>query len=57
MNPHGGAVAFGHPIGASGGMLATSLAYQLTAEELDCGIVGMSLGGGGAVMSLWERVH
>ena len=57
MNPHGGAVAFGHPIGASGGMLATSLAYQLVADDLDCGIVGMSLGGGGAVMSLWERVH
>jgi acetyl-CoA C-acetyltransferase len=56
MNPHGGAVAFGHPIGASGGMLTTSLAYQLVADDLDCGIVGMSLGGGGAVMSLWERV-
>jgi acetyl-CoA C-acetyltransferase len=57
MNPLGGAVAFGHPIGASGGMLATSLAYQLVADDLDRGIVGMSLGGGGAVMSLWERVH
>ena len=56
MNPLGGAVAFGHPIGASGGMLATSLAHQLVAEDLDRGIVGMSLGGGGAVMSLWERV-
>ena len=28
INPRGGAVAFGHPIGASGGMLAASLAYQ-----------------------------
>ncbi|WP_152041622.1 thiolase family protein [Salinigranum salinum] len=55
MNPCGGAVAFGHPIGASGGMLATSLAYQLVDEGLDCGLVGMSLGGGGAVMSLWRR--
>jgi acetyl-CoA C-acetyltransferase len=55
MNPCGGAVAFGHPIGASGGMLATSLAYQLVDQDLDCGLVGMSLGGGGAVMSLWRR--
>jgi acetyl-CoA C-acetyltransferase len=55
MNPCGGAVAFGHPIGASGGMLATSLAYQLVAEDLEYGLVGMSLGGGGAVMSLWQR--
>jgi acetyl-CoA C-acetyltransferase len=55
LNPCGGAVAFGHPIGASGGMLTTSLAYQLVADDLVYGLVGMSLGGGGAVMSLWER--
>jgi acetyl-CoA C-acetyltransferase len=55
MNPRGGAVAFGHPIGASGGMLATSLAYQLVEERLDYGLMGMSVGGGGAIMSLWRR--
>jgi acetyl-CoA C-acetyltransferase len=55
LNPLGGAIAFGHPIGASGGMLATSLAYQFVAEDLDYGLVGMSVGGGGAIMSLWER--
>ena len=54
VNPRGGAVAFGHPIGASGGMLATSLAYQLRQEGLEYGIVGMSVGGGGAIMSLWR---
>ena len=55
VNPRGGAVAFGHPIGASGGMLTTSLAYQLEQEGLEYGIVGMSVGGGGAIMSLWQR--
>ncbi|MDG5761856.1 thiolase family protein [Natronococcus sp. A-GB1] len=55
MNHRGGAVAFGHPIGASGGMLATSLAYQLRDEEVDRGLVGMSVGGGGAIMALLER--
>jgi acetyl-CoA C-acetyltransferase len=55
LNPLGGAIAFGHPIGASGGMLATSLAYQFVAEDLDYGLVGMSVGGGGAIMSLWEQ--
>ncbi len=55
MNPRGGAVAFGHPIGASGGMLATSLAYQLRDEDLERGLVGMSVGGGGAIMALLER--
>ena len=55
MNPRGGAVAYGHPIGASGGMLTTSLAHQLAQEDLTYGIVGMSVGGGGAIMSLWKR--
>ena len=55
MNPRGGAVAYGHPIGASGGMLAVSLAHQLRQEDLEYGVVGMSVGGGGAIMSLWRR--
>ncbi|MHC3438675.1 thiolase family protein [Natrialbaceae archaeon A-gly3] len=55
LNPRGGAVAFGHPIGASGGMLTTSLAYQLRQKDLEYGVVGMSVGGGGAIMSLWKR--
>ena len=55
MNPDGGAVAFGHPIGGSGGMLATSLAYAMEREGLERGLVGMSVGGGGAIMALVER--
>ncbi len=57
MNPHGGAVAFGHPIGASGGMLAASLAYQLREDPaVERGVVGMSIGGGGAIAALLESV-
>lgn len=55
FNPLGGAIAFGHPIGASGGMLVPSLAYQLRREGGEYGVVGMSIGGGGAIMSLWRR--
>ncbi|WP_144901020.1 thiolase family protein [Halobellus captivus] len=55
MNPRGGAVAFGHPIGASGGMIMASLAYELHDEGLEYGMSGMSIGGGGSVMSLWKR--
>ncbi|RKD97381.1 thiolase family protein [Halopiger aswanensis] len=55
LNPQGGAVAFGHPIGASGGMLAASLAYQLRDDpDVDRGVVGMSIGGGGAILGLLE---
>ncbi|WP_435195628.1 thiolase family protein [Natronomonas sp. EA1] len=50
LNPNGGAVAFGHPIGASGGMLATSLVYALSPGEY--GVVGMSIGGGGGIAAL-----
>lgn len=55
MNPHGGAIAFGHPIGASGGMLATAVGYQFQKEPIEYAIMGMSVGGGGAIMSLWGR--
>ena len=55
MNPNGGAVAFGHPIGASGGMLAASLAYQFRDDpNVSRGFLGMSIGGGGAIMALLE---
>ena len=57
LNPLGGAVAYGHPIGASGGMLTASLAHQMRRDDgVERGLVGMSQGGGGAIMSLWERV-
>ncbi len=52
MNPLGGAVAFGHPIGGSGGMITASLVHQLHADDLTYGVVGMSVGGGGAIMAL-----
>lgn len=55
LNPDGGAVAFGHPIGASGGMLAATLAHGMRADDQRRGVVGMSVGGGGAVMLLLER--
>lgn len=54
MNPRGGAVAYDHPIEPSGGKVTTSLAHQLQQEEATYGIVGMNVGGDGAVMSLWE---
>ncbi|WP_436906585.1 thiolase family protein [Halosimplex marinum] len=55
LNPLGGAVALGHPIGASGGILATTIAHAMVREDHDYGVVGMSVGGGGAVMALLSR--
>lgn len=55
LNPDGGAVAFGHPIGGSGAMITASLAYAMEEDDLSYGLSGMSIGGGGAIMSLWRR--
>jgi len=55
LNPLGGAVALGHPIGASGGILATAIAHAMVREDHDYGVVGMSVGGGGAITMLLSR--
>lgn len=54
-NPRGGAVALGHPIGASGGILTTTLVHMMAASDTTRGIVGMSVGGGGGLAMLVER--
>ena len=48
-NPYGGAVALGHPIGASGAILTTTLLYAMEREDVHRGVVAMSVGGGGAL--------
>ncbi|MDL5362308.1 thiolase family protein [Halalkalicoccus sp. NIPERK01] len=55
QNPDGGAVALGHPIGASGGILTTTLAHRMDREDHTRGVVGMSIGGGGGIAMLLER--
>lgn len=55
LNPHGGAVALGHPIGASGGILTTTLVHSMERADHDWGIVGMTVGGGGGIAMLVSR--
>jgi len=49
VNVHGGAIALGHPIGASGGRLLATLLYALKDRGLRRGIASLCLGGGEAV--------
>ncbi len=49
VNVHGGAIALGHPIGASGARVLTTLIYALKDRGLDRGIASLCLGGGEAV--------
>lgn len=49
VNVHGGAVALGHPIGASGARILTTLIYALRQKKLKRGAAAICLGGGEAV--------
>jgi acetyl-CoA C-acetyltransferase len=49
VNVHGGAVAIGHPIGASGARVLTTLIYALKRRNLKRGIASLCLGGGNGV--------
>jgi len=46
VNIHGGAVALGHPIGASGARILTTLVYALRAKKLRYGVASLCIGGG-----------
>ena len=49
VNVHGGAIALGHPLGASGARILTTLIYALKDRKLKRGIAALCLGGGEAV--------
>jgi acetyl-CoA C-acetyltransferase len=55
VNVNGGAVALGHPIGASGARILTTLLYALKARDLKRGIATLCLGGGNGVALAVER--
>jgi acetyl-CoA C-acetyltransferase len=56
VNVHGGAVALGHPIGASGARVLTTLLYAMERYGKSKGIAALCLGGGNAVSLAVERV-
>ncbi len=56
VNVNGGAIALGHPIGASGARILTTLLYALQARALRTGLATLCLGGGNAVALSVERV-
>jgi len=55
VNVNGGAVALGHPIGASGARILVTLLYELERRNLHRGIAALCLGGGNAVALAIER--
>ena len=56
VNVNGGAVALGHPIGASGARILTTLLYALEQRDARTGMASLCLGGGNAVSLAVERL-
>lgn len=56
VNVHGGAIALGHPIGASGARILTTLVHALQAHGKKTGMAGICIGGGEALALVVERV-
>ena len=56
VNVNGGAVALGHPIGASGARVLTTLLHAMQQRDAKTGMASLCLGGGNAVSLSVERV-
>lgn len=56
VNPYGGAIALGHPVGATGAILSLRVAKDLLRRDLELGIVTMCIGGGQALAALFRRI-
>jgi len=56
VNPNGGAIALGHPLGCTGAKLTATLLHELRRRKLRHGIVSMCIGGGMGAAAVFEAV-
>lgn len=56
VNPNGGAIAHGHPLGATGAILMTKLVYELERRKARYGLQTMCIGHGQGIATILERV-
>jgi acetyl-CoA C-acetyltransferase len=57
VNVHGGAIAMGHAVGASGARVATTLLHEMKREKLRYGVAALCIGGGMGIAALFERAN
>ena len=57
VNVNGGAIALGHPLGATGGMLIGTVLDELERRDLSTGLVTMCIGGGMGITTIVERIR
>jgi acetyl-CoA C-acetyltransferase len=55
-NPNGGAIAIGHPVGATGGVIVTKLLHEMLRTNARYGMATMCIGGGQGITTIWERI-
>lgn len=55
-NVNGGAIALGHPVGATGAVIVTKLLHELIRINGRYGLATMCIGGGQGITTIWERV-
>ena len=57
VNVHGGAIALGHPVAATGSKILTTLLYAMKPRDATLGIVSLCIGGGNGVAAVVERLN
>ncbi len=55
-NPNGGAIALGHPVGATGGVIVTKLLHEMQRTNARYGMATMCIGGGQGITTIYERM-
>ena len=55
VNPNGGAIALGHPVGATGAILTVKLMHELERRNARYGLVSLCIGGGQGIATIFER--
>ncbi|MHB8509556.1 MAG: acetyl-CoA C-acetyltransferase, partial [Candidatus Dormibacteria bacterium] len=57
VNIRGGAIALGHPIGASGARILTTLLHAMEDEDVEIGLAALCIGGGQGIAMVVERIN
>ena len=57
LNPNGGAIAHGHPLGATGAILMTKLLHELEQTDGEFGLQAMCIGHGQATATVIQRIY
>jgi len=55
INPNGGGISLGHPIGATGARITTALTYEMNRRESKYGMAALCIGGGQGMAVILER--